>query len=147
MPLRERDVAPLKDVEDIHRRVRHDHERQFAQLLLNKSFEITYEPILLEYKNGSVYKHIPDFGVLNPRTGTRTIVEITTSQFLKGTFEGIEWVRDPKEREKVIVQHIKEDEGLDFTYVVLYAGELMNIQNKNEGLDFFREKNQQESAK
>lgn len=145
MPLKERDVPPLKDSEDIQKRVKYDHERQFAQLLLDKSLEVTYEPVIFEYKNGSVLSHIPDFGVRNPRTGTRTIVELTTSPYVKGVHEGIEWVRDPKEREKGIVQKVIE-EGYSIRYVALYAGELQNIQNKNEGLDFFREK-QQNSAK
>lgn len=105
-------------------------EKEFARLILSKpNLECWYEPTRFEYQNGGPYPEstVPDFRILNTITGVETYVEITTSPYGNG--------KDPKAKQKRVMENAHEENDEAIRYVVLYADNLLKIQNANPSYD------------
>ncbi len=109
------DVGSIKKTFD-GKGVESHAEREFGRLLLDKTdLIIDYEPTLFYYHDEDEIMRgtVPDYRVINPRTGATTYIEITTASGGKG-------------RQKLLMQQLAPD----VHYVVFYRKKLEEIQTK-----------------
>lgn len=120
----------VRDKEDIEK-ILGKSEREFARLIVSKpGLQCWYESTRFEYQNGgpSPEATVPDFRIVNTRSGVEVFVEITTSLFRPDA--------DPKERQKRVMRNAADGEKDACRYVVLYAEHLSRIQSANKGYQF-----------
>lgn len=131
MPLHElrgTSIESYADLESIH----HTHESEFARFLLHKkNLGVEYEPVEFRVDGPASPSHIPDFRLTNLVSGKESYIELTTSPLHE--------FKDPKHKQRRIVEEVSMQIGENILYLVLYAQNLKKIQmlNPELELDFF----------
>lgn len=117
-------IRSEKDIEKILGQA----EKEFARLIRTRPHLLCwYESTRFEHQNGGPFPEttIPDFRIINTRSGAEVFVEITTSAYKPDA--------DPKGKQKRVMQNAAEDDGRGYRYVVLYAEHLLRVQTANPG--------------
>lgn len=141
MPLHEligRSIESQEDLANIH----HIHESEFSRFLLEKkNLGIEYEPVEFRLNGPTSPSHIPDFRVTNLVSGRESYIELTTSPLHE--------FKDPKHKQRRIVEEVSIQIGENILYLVLYAQNLRKIQTLNPHLelDFFANRHKNYYAK
>ncbi len=141
MPLHELEGTPIESYEDLGN-IHHAHESEFARFLLHKkNLSIEYEPVEFRLNGPTSPSHIPDFRLTNLVSGRESYIELTTSSLHE--------FKDPKHKQRRIVEEVSMQIGENILYLVLYAQNLRKIQilNPELELDFFASRHKNYYAK